>query len=122
MAVAGIAMDLTYIFESSPSHDDPDSDENDVRRTVRYLYDLELTSNEEIVGGQWYQRAHPDFLWNPVADQQAESVGDTFTMGNWTEGQPVPDSWRQAIRRSGASRVRQPLGALVRTLIEWANR
>ncbi|WLQ12079.1 pre-peptidase C-terminal domain-containing protein [Hahella aquimaris] len=71
--VVGVQMKLTYIVETSPTHRDKDYPSYDRAYTVRYVYDLELDSNGDIIGGEWYNNRHPDFLWTPAPGAHAVS-------------------------------------------------
>ncbi len=82
--VVGVNMRLTYLVETQPSHRTNDLPRYDHRQTVRYTYDLELDQDGNILGGEWYQNAHPDFLWTPAADARAISRfnPEQSTLGN----------------------------------------
>lgn len=67
-SVVGIIMDVTYVVETAPDGRAEDYEEYDRTNTVTYYYDLELDKNGVIVGGEWYQNAHPDFVWTPMRD------------------------------------------------------
>jgi hypothetical protein len=115
VSAVGIAMDLTYIAENSPSTARNDSPTRDSVVTVHYLYDLELDRNRVIVGGEWYSNAHPGFLWTPVPGARALSPGDALLgAGGWDGKEPIPQAWRTAALRS--SSARQPLARIVETL------
>jgi hypothetical protein len=118
--VVGISMDVTYVVETSPSHNEVDSPDYDSTNTASYMYDLELDKNMNIIGGEWYSNAHPDFLWSPVADGRAISIGDSQVSGTWDARQPLPKFWRD-IAVQTATRAGLPLAAIVESLIETAN-
>jgi hypothetical protein len=46
-----------------PPKRDRDGHERDAQRSVRYLYELELDRDGDIIGGEWYTHRPPDFLW-----------------------------------------------------------
>jgi hypothetical protein len=73
--VVGISMQITYGVENSPS---PENHQPALSRTVHYLYDLELNENEEIIGGEWYNNNHPDFLWVPALNAEIQTPGDQY--------------------------------------------
>ena len=119
-AVVGIAMDLTYIIETSASHDQVDTSAQDRMRTVRYMYDLELDDNDQIIGGEWYTNSHPDFLWRPEKDTHLKSVGDWYLDRempgqNWDGRTVVPATWLKSIVSS--SKRSQPMSKIVDTLV-----
>lgn len=71
--VVGVNMDLVYIAETSPSHETPGKDK---QVKVTYVYTLELDENNSIVGGEWLNNQHPDFLWAPADGAKAVSEED----------------------------------------------
>ena len=73
--IVGISMDLTYVVENTPTHH---ISSYNPKTTVNYLYDLELDENFKIIGGEWYQNAHPDFLWNAAKDSKATCFVDYY--------------------------------------------
>jgi hypothetical protein len=116
-SVVGIAMDLTYIAENTPTAALTDSPEKDAVVTVHYLYDLELGANHEILGGEWYSNAHPGFLWTPVLGARALSEGDVLLEDSstaWAGDTAVPGEWLPAIHES--SKQGQPLARIIEAL------
>ncbi|MBS1984484.1 MAG: hypothetical protein JST16_09955 [Bdellovibrionales bacterium] len=119
--VVGISMELSYVGETAPSHSTSDSPVEDRIATVHYLYDLELDSAGNVVGGEWHQRQHPDFLWNPVANADVRAVGERYISEDWSGQGAIPQSWQKAALNSTANRLGQPLSKLVRTLTRLAH-
>jgi hypothetical protein len=118
-SVVGVVMDLTYSAETNPNRVGLDNPAFDNIKTVRYTYDLELDVQGNIVGGEWYNSEHPDFLWSVVAGNTATSVGDEYLSRSgdrslWNRSQPLPQSWRQAALSS--SPRSQPLARIVESL------
>lgn len=64
--IVGVSMTVDYVRESLPSFSE---NQPSLFSTVTYDYDLELDAEKNILGGEWYSRQHPDFLW--VADSKA---------------------------------------------------
>jgi len=90
-------------------------------RTIRYLYDLELDRNGNIIGGEWYRNEHPDFEWLPHATTQPFSSGDRgLTSASWDPSrQAIPAFWRDIAIRT--ARVNgEPLAAIVEPLANAA--
>lgn len=119
-AFVGIAMDLTYVSETSPSHAERDSEDDDNFATVRYLYDLELDKTGKIIGGEWYMNQHPDFLWVPVLGEQASTYGDILldrsgSNTHWDGKHSIPPEWRGP--GTSSAKYGQPLRRVVSTLI-----
>lgn len=62
--------------------------------TSVYQYDLELDSKGEIIGGEWVDNNHPDFLWIPVKNSIAKGPYDDLLVGNWDPGKElIPKDW-----------------------------
>lgn len=117
--VVGVRMEVTYVIEQSPTHDLADS--APFTRTVNYNYDLELDERGEIIGGEWYNQAHPDFLWLPRANAKAVSEGDSAVeQADWNVAQPLPEFWKQ-IARATAVNYGMPLAKITELLVEKSN-
>ena len=121
VSVVGVDMKFTYVVETEVSHKEWETETSSVLTAVHYYYDLELDAEGNIVGGEWYQLAHPDFMWAPVT--MASSIGDevlsreqdSFRWKN-RELAPISDRWREvAIESSSRS---QPLSRIVSELIQ----
>ena len=118
-AAVGVVMRTRYMVETSPSHAATDAPSRDAVNSADYYYDLELDASGRIIGGEWYQNAHPDFLWTPPPEARALSPADRYATGNWNAPAPLPVSWRRAARRASASRL--PLAKIVEKLIQLAS-
>lgn len=119
-AFIGVMTEISYVVETGPSHAPEDSPSRDAIRTARYLYDLELDRDGNIIGGEWYTNRHPDFLWTPPPATRARVPADTYATGAWPEGEPVPTHWRRPAWRASDSASPAPLAAIVERLIELA--
>eukprot|EP01061_Rhynchopus_euleeides_P029704 TRINITY_DN48_c0_g1_i2.p1 TRINITY_DN48_c0_g1~~TRINITY_DN48_c0_g1_i2.p1 ORF type:complete len:639 (+),score=237.93 TRINITY_DN48_c0_g1_i2:67-1983(+) len=94
--IVGVRMVMEYLVETEPTQAEEDSEESDYVMTVHYYYDLELDEAGEIVGGEWYNNRHPDFLWTPAPDTEPRPYYAWQLSGEWAEGEAVPSSWRWA--------------------------
>lgn len=113
--VVGVAMTVIYGMETHPQESDELSWEDDSQSQVRYFYDLELNEDLSIVGGEWYESRHPDFLWAPVGT--ATTPWDTSLLGDWDpKTDPIPKNWVTPGRRSAADSA--PLAHIVSALIQ----
>ncbi len=118
--VVGIKMDVTYVVETDATHNEVDSADYDSTNQASYMYDLELDENMNVIGGEWYSNLHPDFLWNPVADARAETIGDSQVTGTWDAKTPLPKFWRD-IAVQTAVRSGVPMAAIIESLIAASN-
>jgi hypothetical protein len=108
-------MDLTYTSENeTPSQSPNDSTADDFHTTARYLYDLELDSSGQIIGGEWYHDAHPNFMWMPEPGAAPTSDAEDEAKGLWDGTGTIPASWTSAAQ-SAASKA-QPLAKFVEVL------
>ncbi|MGB0452109.1 MAG: hypothetical protein ACPGJV_00225 [Bacteriovoracaceae bacterium] len=116
--VVGVVADVIYALESTPSHRETDGEHNDNEANVRYYYDLELNANREIIGGEWYQMMHPDFLWTNVKNSKAESIADSYlgSYNDWNIKDSIPLRWKQY--SITASNKGQPMAKVLDKLIE----
>lgn len=119
--IVGIEMTIEYTSETSANHAETDSDEDDATREVSYVYDLELNEKGDVIGGEWYQNAHPDFLWVPERDARPISAGDSQLSDTqaWSIKDPLPQFWKDIAIRT-ALVTGAPLGKIVDPLIEAA--
>jgi hypothetical protein len=72
----GITMEVEYAIETMPSNRKHDNESYDASNTAYYTYDLELDENGKIIGGEWYNNKHPDFLWTPYEGSHAVTALD----------------------------------------------
>lgn len=118
VSIVGVSMDVEYLVETQPSHHQHDSDDQDVTYSVRYVYDLELNRDGEIIGGEWRSNKHPDFLWVNPRGQTATTTGDRLALGEWNAKEQIPSAWSLVIPRSSANGT--PLSKIVSALIKAA--
>jgi hypothetical protein len=117
-AALGVAMQVSYIGETLPTHDAPDGPSRDRIVLVDYFYDLELDGAGKILGGEWYLNRHPDFLWGPSPGQRVVTPADAFARGAWGGADAVPKSWQRAANRASAAGL--PLAKIVERLVALA--
>jgi len=100
----GITMKVAYVVESTADDAEVDGPENDIINWVQYDYDLELNKDNKIIGGEWYQTVHPDFIWTPAASERPMAPLDrSISLTQWQDSAPVstiPKSWSDAALRS----------------------
>ena len=121
-SIVGIEMRVSYIVETVPTHSQVDSPAHDQVKTVKYLYDLELDFAGNIIGDEWYQNAHPDFLWTPVQGERIVTTAERHIPlnGRWQSGQVLERQWQR--NASMAAEYEQaPLSAIAEQLIAFSN-
>ncbi len=140
-SVVGVSMNVSYMIENSPSQRKEDSPRYDYITSVTYLYDLELDKDQNIIGGEWYENAHPDFIWTPEAnfpedtkenegkpkytklktryDQRLDSQG--ATKWNPEANEALPKEW-VVQAKAASSEAGLPLANIVDALVEYANK
>ncbi len=116
--IVGVGMRLTYGAETSPRLIPRDDDSFDLDKSVYYVYDLELDANENIIGGEWYQNYHPDFMWTPPAGTKALTFMDYELLGSplWDGKKPLPKRWIEGAKFMANSGT--PLAKIVESLIQ----
>jgi hypothetical protein len=108
-SIVGIKMRVTYVSENSPSI--KEFQEANLS-SVEYEYDLELDSQNKIIGGEWYSENHPDFLW--VADKNAfpKTYGDKPNLQ--VDLNHISPEVKKAAAKNASYEL--PFGAVVREL------
>jgi hypothetical protein len=117
--VVGVRMKVDYGMENAPTTNLADSKELDSTESVNYIYDLELDDNDDIVGGEWYFNAHPDFLWTPTKNSRALTPGDEYLItgaSDWRPRRAFPKDWAEVAAR--VSENGSPLALVVEKLIQ----
>ncbi len=102
--IVGVVMRVGYVIEASASMDDRDSAEDDIVRWVEYRYDLEIDAKDQIIGGEWYLDAHPDFIWTPRRNVKPNSPIDSVVSEDEDlQDGVVPAEWAKAARAGSPS-------------------
>lgn len=111
--IVGVIMDDTYVIEIVPDHE---AQEKSSFSTVRHYYDLELDENFQIIGGEWYSKSHPDFMWTFEQNSTAVSPFEKeINSTDWKIDEPPPASWTVLAQK--ASSRGQPLLAIIQGLL-----
>lgn len=116
--IVGISMQLTYISENVPSGDTTSSETAASQTTVQYVYDLEIDQQGHIIGGEWYQNAHPDFIWSPLDGDHALSHTEHNLIGTWSDSKAPPAEWADAAIK--ATDYNQVLSAVIENLVQMS--
>jgi hypothetical protein len=117
--VVGVAMTVSYTVETYATQNSINPETHNAVSTSTYLYDLELNSDGIIVGGEWYQNAHPDFLWTPAPTTQAESYFEDGATGSWNGEAPLPESWKTSAQGAvSQNRTGLPLRKILEKILD----
>ncbi|MBK9294502.1 MAG: hypothetical protein IPM57_08665 [Oligoflexia bacterium] len=108
--LVGVIMNVRYMVETNPNSSEGSSK---MAKVIRYVYDLELDSSMNIVGGEWYTTMHPDWIWIPKSPHP--TTGNPNLTSTWSGRGPLPTEWIQAAPRYSSRS--EPLAAIVETLI-----
>lgn len=117
--IVGIEMTLYYVVEDGAFHYDLENAPEDAVTSVTYYYDLELDENNMIIGGEWYQLAHPDMAWRIEPGVRAMSYYDYQVDGIWGGLLPLP--FDVAAYAKLASKQGQPMAYILDKLVELAS-
>jgi hypothetical protein len=111
-----VGVDMTIQVAAGTTENRDEVTESNVIN-MHYRYDLELDAAGEIVGGEWHQADHPDFMWDESKSFVPLTSGDlALGAGTTWDGTQVPSSWLPAIQQ--ASRRNQPLEIIVKKLVD----
>jgi hypothetical protein len=115
--IVGVELRVDYLVETTPTGRVTDDESWDAVTSVFYFFDLELDKDNKIIGGEWYQNYHPDFIWTPDEGGRALSIADyaidhSLSFDGLT---PLPEEWQRVAPY--ASKYAQPLAAVVEGLI-----
>jgi hypothetical protein len=112
--IVGIAMDVDYVAAMNPSHKVLKETKF---KTYRYIYDLELDADLNVIGGEWYANAHPDFIWTFDSKAEAKSTSEEgLDPKEWNITGPVPQAWTAAAQK--ASVAGKPLSIVIKRIVD----
>jgi hypothetical protein len=80
-SIVGVSMEVTYLVGNTPSSELTDSASKDSYVKTTYWYDLEIDNKGIIIGGEWQDVIHPDFLWVVASDYFPRTIYD-YILGN----------------------------------------
>jgi hypothetical protein len=115
-SIVGVQLDLTYVVENTPGQVNGVDSNLPRLVSVTYYYDLEIDLNNNIIGGEWYQNAHPDILWKPTINRPLAKFEPQGSY--WNGGFPVPMDLLLMSRKN--SLYGQPIRAIVDQLVGWS--
>lgn len=113
--ILGVVSEIKYTVEINPSHNIRDNESISRLVSVSYYYDLELDKDFNIIGGEWYQKAHPDILWRPIKGSRAYFWGED-RLSQWEGSLPLPLDYLNLIKLASPRKV--PLARILEKLIE----
>lgn len=113
--IVGVKMTMSYVNWKRPKRESYDSESKDEMRDIEMLYDLELNSNMDIVGGQWRatesgrgifkkkNRKQPDFFW-VVTKNYKPFFKANNSLPHW-DGNSLPPAAYRAAAISAANQM-----------------
>lgn len=114
--ILGVIMEVSYVVENMPhQHDGIDESTPSIVETT-YYYDLELDENDNVIGGEWYQAAHPDMLWKPIIERPLAKLEPQSSY--WGGNFPLP--YDLVVLAKKNSKYGEPLSALIDQLVFWS--
>ncbi len=117
-SVMGVAMEVKYVTEESANNRDFDTSDYDSIFTATYMYDLEMDAQNRIVGGEWMNLQHPDFLWTPAKEATPINYEDTLIKSDWLNGMPAAKDWQESAH--WASQGGRVLSKAINKMILWS--
>ncbi len=92
--IVGVEARIQYLNFRRPIARDKDPNTRPPLMSDYYRYDLELDSEGNIVGGEWYFKSHPDFLWLPFENSNPQATFDYLISGTWNPKESLlPAKW-----------------------------
>ena len=110
-SIVGVELKLKYTVESKPKQASGVASPRFVQ--VTYHYDLEIDKDGNVIGGEWYQRAHPDMIWKPK-ENKAIVAGEP-RLSSWSDFLPIPLD--VATFAKMAAKSTQPINAILDKLL-----
>lgn len=112
--LVGVISEVRYIVEEYPYPGNITTNAYGRLMRVSYYYDLELDRNYNIIGGEWYQKAHPDMLWKPLPGSRPY-IKEEDKLSDWHGRFPVPQDIMQLGLRFSSYKI--PLSKILDELI-----
>ncbi len=93
--LVGVWMELTYVSGVPSNTNTSNGPEQDMLSKIAFRYDLELDDKGVIIGGEWQDVSHPDFLWVIGNNDTPRTVQD-YIIGSgllsYNGKNPLPDN------------------------------
>ena len=97
--IVGVAMDAFHPALVSPR---VETSAGNVLQSKSFIYDLELDENFAIIGGEWFSKERPDFLWSFPKDSQATTREDSLIEGAWDVNTQLPSDFAAKAQTASA--------------------
>ncbi len=107
--IVGVEMKVNFVDMRYPHLKDIDDSTTDKVMEMKYVYDLELDRNFNILGGESTSKNLPDFIWSPN--------DRTYPLSDVEERNLVPSD-RLNEKAALASKQGQPLASIIEKLFE----
>lgn len=113
--VVGIKMNLSYAVNQAQNPPFRGSLKRKINSRV-LVYELELDSQWNLIGGEWVSGKHPDLLWTVPKGLKPDSIGDRLLPPWNPDGDSIPKTWEKAARVSANQLT--PLRRVVELLVQ----
>ena len=118
--IVGVEVKVNTLKDQYPRFSELEGPSDNKFSIETYKYDLELNKEGKIIGGEWADNNHPDFLWIGNKDSIPKGPFDDLLEGNWdAKSQLFPTAWIEpSIKSSKAGIVPHQI---VKALFELSN-
>lgn len=129
-SIVGVVMEVIYLTETGSVGRVNDSPIYDAHRSVKYLYDLEIDASGNIIGGEWYQNAHPDFLWGANTTVTMNTANYNLIKNRWDGTKPIPSDYKEFAQNfywdgsyyKGTSNYLTPHADIINVLLQYSSK
>ena len=119
--IVGVEAKIDYQKSTDPKQEDKDSSGNKSLNSVLYRYDLELDSNGNIIGGEWYTNSNPDFIWFPEDSADPKAPFDNNITSIWNPAKDaLPKDWIESANSS--AQTGKVSSKIIKALFEYSNK
>lgn len=115
-SIVGVELNLSYVVERRPNQTEGTSTDLPRIVEVTYYYDLEIDADNNVIGGEWYQAAHPDMVWRPTTARPL--ANEELESSYWNGLLPMSNDFINLSKKT--SKLNQPLSAILDQLISWS--
>jgi hypothetical protein len=113
-SIVGVVMDVYFPAATEPKISSRGGG-TIIYKQKKFVYDLELDDNLNIIGGEWHSSDRPDFLWTFPYEAKAATTNDLNLTTAWVNYTSLPAEWADAAKR--ASKYGKVLASIANELL-----